>query len=277
LNVPNFIGFEDAVTNGGLWDWTEADQNSGEASKPCVYIPCPDFTDYRLIAEGICVTNGNLTDRAFPELTQRYVELVINAHLHRVSQQIVNTINGTATGVSVTPLSATSSAGRLLSAIDLQVADYRSKYRMSVNSVLEVILPLWAKEMLRADFANRAGVNMTNVTDAQIDEHFAVRKVRAQFLHDWQPISTPSNYYAPNTEFPFQLQFLLFPAGGYVRGDGGTIDLGVVRDSVLNATNDYTAAWTEQMYLVAQLGPKARNVAVTLAEGGYTGCCPVID
>jgi hypothetical protein len=174
----------------------------------------------------------------------------------------------------VTPISETSSAGRLLGAIDLQVADYRSKFRMSVNSVLEVILPLWAKEMLRADLANRAGVNLTNVTDAQIDDHFAVRKVRAQFLHDWQPISTPSNYYAPNTSFPSFVDFLIYPAGGYVRGDGGTIDLGVVRDSVLNATNDYTAAWTEQMYLVAQLGPDARNVRVTLAEGGFTGCCP---
>jgi hypothetical protein len=70
------------------------------------------------------------------------------------------------------------------------------------------------------------------------------------------------------------MQFLMYPAGGYVRGDGGTIDLGVVRDSVLNATNDYTAAWTEQMYLVAQLGPKAHRVTVQLAEGGYTGCCP---
>lgn len=274
LNVPNFIGFEDAVENGGLWTWTEADQDGVTASKPCVYIPCPDFTDYRLEAEGICVTNGNLTDRAFPELTQRYVQLVVNAHLHRMSAAMLNKIALSATNVTVNAITETSSAGRVLSAIDLQVADYRSKYRMSVNSVLEAVFPLWTRELIRADLANRSGVALTNVTDAQIAEHFSVRKVRAQFLHDWMPTSQFSFYGAPLAQFPSILEFLLFPAGGYIKGDGGTIDLGVVRDSVLNSTNDYTAAWTEQTYLIAQLGPKARNVQVQLDEGGFTGCCP---
>jgi hypothetical protein len=65
---------------------------------------------------------------------------------------------------------------------------------------------------------------------------------------------------------------LLYPAGGFVRGDGGVIDLGVVRDSVLNATNDYTAAFTEQLYLVAQLGPNAREVEVAI---DVNGCQPI--
>jgi hypothetical protein len=273
LNVPNFIGYPEAVDNGGLWNWTEYDQD-GEGTKPCVYIPCPDFTDYRLEAEGICVTNGNLTDRAFPELTQRYIELVVNTHLHRVSAAMVQKIYSTATAVTVTPISGTSSAGRILGAIDLQVADYRSKFRMSTNSVLEVILPLWTRELLRADLANREGVMLTNVTDAQIDEHFAVRKVRPQFLHDFMPTSGFAIYGGALTAFPSNFEFIIYPAGGYVKGDGGVIDLGVVRDSVLNATNDYTAAWTEQMFLVAQLGPDARRVQVIPAEGGFTGCCP---
>jgi hypothetical protein len=278
LNVPNFLGIDYDLGTAeieGTWEWTEADQNDSEATKPCVYIPCPDFTDYRLIAEGICVTNGNLTDRAFPELTRRYVDALVNAHLHRVSAQIIDKIVLSAELINMTPVTQTSSAGRLLGAVDLSVASYRSKYRMGVNSVLEAIFPLWTKEMLRADLANRAGVNMTAVTNAQIDEHFAVRGVRAQFVHDWQPIQRFNvPYNLPLPAFPTDLNFLIYPAGGYVRGDGGTIDLGVVRDSVLNATNDYTAAWTEQMYLVAQLGPKAHRVNVTLAEGGYTGCCP---
>jgi hypothetical protein len=103
-----------------------------------------------------------------------------------------------------------------------------------------------------------------------VDAHFAARKVRAQFVHDYQPLYSV----APATDWPVTMDFLLYPAGGYVRGDGGTIDLGIVRDSVLNATNDYTAAWTEQLYLVAQLGPAAREVTVDFAVDGTTGCCP---
>lgn len=280
LNVPSFIGYADAVENGGLWSWDEADQDAVgtpyEVTKPCVYIPCPDFTDYRLEAEGICVTNGNLTDRAFPELTARYIELVLNTHLHRLSGAIVNKIISTATNISMFNIPESGSSGRVLSAVEVQASWYRSKYRMSLNSVLEVLFPAWVKGVIRADLAMRSGVDLVNVSDAMIDEYFATRKVRPQFLHDWQPITA---YAEPTGEvkgWPSTFDFIMYAAGGFVKGDGGVIDLGVVRDSVLNATNDYTAAWTEQMYLVAQLGPNALRVQVDLDTDGHTGCCPTL-
>ena len=263
INVPSFYAVGDAAE--GLWSWTEADDvsahdpTSPEGSKPCLRIPCPEFTDYRLVAEGLCITNGNLTDRAFPELTQRFVQLALNAHLHRLSAAMIADIAGSATGVTMGSVNATA-AGSILNAIDLQVEDYKSQYRMAVGSVLEAIFPLWTKAVIRADLALRHGVALTNVTDAVIDDHFAARKVRAQFVHDYQPLYGV----AEATAWPATLDFLLYPAGGYVRGDGGTIDLGVVRDSVLNATNDYTAAWTEQLYLVAQMGPAAREITVNI-------------
>lgn len=266
LNVPGFIGFGDAAS--ALWTWTE-DSRDDEETKPCLYIPCPDFTDYRLVAEGLCITAGNLTDRAYPELTQRFVQLAVNSHLHRLSAAIINDITGGATGVSMNAVNS-SAAGSILNAVDLQVADYRSQYRMSVNSVLEAVFPLWTREMMRADLAMRNGVALTNVSDDDLAAHFAVRKVRPQFVHDYQPLYGMG----AAVEWPATVSFLLYAAGSYVRGDGGTIDLGVVRDSILNATNDYTAAWTEQLYLVAKVGPAAREVEVTLAVDGTTACCP---
>lgn len=266
LNVPGFIGFGDATDGLFSWDEDSADDNE---TKACLYVPCPSFTDYRLEAEGLCITAGNLTDRAYPELTQRFVQLAINSHLHRLSTAIINDITGGATGVSMSAVNS-SAAGSILNAVDLQVADYRSQYRMSVNAVLEAVFPLWTRELMRADLAMRNGVAMTNVSDNDIDAHFATRKVRAQFVHDYQPLYGMG----AATEWPATVSFLVYAAGAYVRGDGGTIDLGVVRDSVLNATNDFTAAWTEQLYLVAKVGPTAREVAVTLSVDGSTGCCP---
>jgi hypothetical protein len=274
VNVPDFLGINDAA--GALWTWTEADDidahdpENPEGTKPCLRIPCPSFTDYRLAAEGLCVTNGNLTDRSFPELTVRFLDLVMNAHLHRMSGAIISDISGSATGVTMAAY-PTSAVGSILGAIDLQVEDYRSQYRMGVNDILEAVFPLWTRAILRADFAMREGADITNVTDAQVDAHFATRKIRPQFVHDYQPLFGM----AARTAWPTTLDFLLYPAGGYVRGDGGVIDLGIVRDSVLNATNDYTAAWTEQLYLVAQLGPAAREVTVNFDVSGVTGCCPV--
>ena len=277
LNVPGFLDISDAAD--ALWTWTESDDESAhdpsspEGEKPCLRIPCPEFTDYRLVAEGLCITNGNLTDRAFPELTARFVALAVNAHLHRLSAAIIADIIAGSTGVTVAGPSS-SAAGELLNAIDLQVADYRSQYRMSTNAVLEAVFPLWAREIVRADLAMRSGVDLLRVSDADVEAYFAIRKVRPQFVHDYQPLYNA----AAATAWPATMDFLIYPAGGFVRGDGGTIDLGVVRDSVLNATNDYTAAWTEQLYLVAQMGPNAREVTVNLAVTGATGCCetPVV-
>ena len=266
LNVPGFVGFGEA--SDALWTWTE-DSRDDEETKPCLYIPCPEFTDYRLEAEGLCITAGNLTDRAYPELTQRFVQLAVNSHLHRVSAAIINKILTGATGVSMNAVNS-SAAGSILNAVDLQVADYRSQFRMSVNSVLEAVFPLWTRELMRADLAMRNGVMLTNVSDADLAAHFATRKVRPQFVHDYQPLYGMG----AAVEWPATVSFILYAAGSYVRGDGGTIDLGVVRDSVLNATNDFTAAWTEQLFLVAKVGPTAREIEVTLSVDGTTACCP---
>jgi hypothetical protein len=268
LNIPGFIGIGEA--SDALWSWTEADTEDPEATKPCLYIPCPTFEDYRLQAAGLCLTNGNLTDRAFPELTARFIALAINAHLHRLSGLMVAEISGSATGVTMGAV-PTSAAGSILHALDVQVADYRSQYRMSVNAVLEAVFPLWAREAIRADLAMRTGVDLVNVSDEMVDDYFRTRKVRPQFVHDYQPLYTTG---PAKTAFPTSVDFLLYPAGGYIKGDGGTIDLGVVRDSVLNATNDYTAAWTEQLWLVGQTGPAAREVTVNYGVNGVTGCCP---
>lgn len=267
LNIPGFIGIGEA--SDALWSWTEADTEDPEATKPCLQIPCPTFEDYRLQAAGLCLTNGNLTDRAFPELTARFIALAINAHLHRLSGLMIAEISGSATGVTMSAV-ASSAAGSILHALDVQVADYRSQYRMSVNAVLEAVFPLWAREAIRADLAMRTGVDLVNISDDRIDEYFRTRKVRAQFVHDYQPLYTAG---PAAVAFPTTVDFLLYPAGGYIKGDGGTIDLGVVRDSVLNATNDYTAAWTEQLWLVGQTGPAAREVTVNYAVDGVTGCC----
>lgn len=270
INVSQFLGF--GAADDGLWTWTEDDDIEaldGTPTKPCVRVPCPTFEEYRLEAEGLCVTHGNLTDRAYPELTTRFVSLAINGHLHRVSTVRVNKIVADALAVTVTGPS--DAAGDLLAALDLQVADYKSQYAIANSAVLEVVFPAWVREAIRATLAMRAGVDLTNVTDAMIDAHFSTRKIRPQYVFGYQRLYAGT----PASAWPSTVKFLLYPAGSYFAGTGGTIDLGVVRDSTLNATNDFTAAWTEQFHLVARRGPRAREVTVPLSVSGVTGCCPV--
>lgn len=268
IQVPSYVGLDEVAA--GLWAWSEANDinpgTDGDATKPCLQVPCPTWTDYRLGAEGICITAGNMIDRAYPEMVARTIDLAMTGHMHRISNASLATIIAAATSVTVTSVPS-DAAGDILHAIDLQVADYRSQYLMGENTVLDAIFPQWFVEAIRSTLAMRAGVDSTNVSKAEVIAHFTNRNVRPQFLAGYEPLFSAT----PATAFPATSKFLLYPAGGYVMGDGGEIDLGVVRDSTLNATNDFTAAWSEQFFTVIERGPAAREITVTTAVDGQTG------
>ena len=50
------------------------------------------------------------------------------------------------------------------------------------------------------------------------------------------------------------MQIALFPEGTFLHLDGGTLELGIVRDSTLNSTNDYQV-FGETFENVARIGP----------------------
>jgi hypothetical protein len=254
---------------------TATDATNGTATaerrKGCIRVACPSWTEYRLAAYGLCLQNGNLMNQAFPELTRRYVDLVMNAHLHRMSKLWIDTI-ATATHTAAVTMTtvATDVFGETMSAVELQIEDYRSQHKISDNVVIEGLFPTWLQAQFRATLAMRAGVDMLAISDAQINAHFAARNVRPQFLEDYQPMWNGT----ARTAWPTTVDFIIYPAGDFVEGNGGTINLGVQRDSRLNATNDYTVAWTEDFRLMARKGPLGRKVTVpTLLTDGVTACC----
>jgi hypothetical protein len=68
--------------------------------------------------------------------------------------------------------------------------------------------------------------------------------------------------------WPDQVDYMLYAPGTFVRGNGLTLDLGVVRDSVLNSENDHTAAWSEECHLVARVGPESRVYRTEISVRG---------
>jgi hypothetical protein len=272
IRYPTSPSIADALDD--IWLWTEADDIlavTGSGTKPCVRVPCPTFVEERLDCHGLCITAGNLTESAYPELIRNYLSLVMNAHRHVINQRIIAEIVAGSTSVTVTGTDVPITTG-ILGAIDLQIADYREKYRMCDNDPLEIVLPRWAKNAIRSDVAKRNGVDMLAVTDSQMMDWFDVRMARVQFVSDWQLGSTGQlGQTTASTAWPETVQFLLYAAGTWVVGNGLDLDLGVVRDSTLNAKNDHTAAWTEECNLVAQIGHESRLVTVNFCVNGATG------
>jgi hypothetical protein len=285
VQYPTSPSFGDLASDAGIvWTWTEEDDidavDSSSVFKPCVRVECPTFVDRRADCDGFCVTAGNLIDYAYPELISNWLRLVMAIRARATNARIIDImLNGGGSGDAITPsiavghtglLGATTSA--LLSSLELSAVDYREKYSMCFDAILEVVLPRWANAVIRADLANRDGIDVFSVTDGMIADWFNIRGVRVQFVGDWQVRAAGDPGSAtPATDWPTTLDYMIYAPGTFIRGNSMSLDLGVMRDSVLNSTNDHTAAWAEDCYAILKPGHESRVVTVDICGSGEIG------
>lgn len=259
------------------WLWTEADDIltvTGAPNKPCVRVTCPTFTERRLECYGICLTAGNLTDAAYPEATRNHLSLLMSAHYHAMNQRYIQTMVSLSTAAIAFPTgSGNSIASDLPDFMSVAANDIRTRFGMCENDVIEAVVPRWAKDAIRSDLSRRTGdAAYLTMGESQISSMFTTRNVRVQWVNDWQirGAGYPGGSTAL-TAWPTLLDFMMYPAGTFVRGNGMSLDLGVVRDSVLNAENDHTAAWSEECHLIARYGHESRLYRMPVCVGGKTG------
>lgn len=284
IQMPQSQTFGDVIDSPGLWTWTEQNDldavSSDSVIKPCVRVPCPSFTDVRLGCDGFCVTAGNFVEFAYPEAVQHFLRLVMAARAHLTNANIIDfLVNGGTAPDDIGPSLSVDHTGligdaaaKLLSSIELSAIDMRTHERMERDAILEAVFPEWVVGPFKAALANRNGVDFLNVTNAMVANWFNTKNIRAQFVQDWQvdlagEIGGPT----PVTAWPSQVDYLMYPPGTFVRANGLSLDLGVIRDSVLNETNDHTAAFVEDCYLVHKPGNRSVVVTVDLCTAGVTG------
>lgn len=277
--ASGFGGFAFPFSNASdPWLWTETDDIltvTGSVNKPTLRVPCASFNEVRLEAYGLTVTAGNLTDSAYPEATQNFIRLLRAAYAHAINARLIGLMD-TASGGATTIGAVTTDGAtpRIMNSVELAATDYRAKYAMSTNAVLEVVMPYWVRAVIRSDLGYKPGVNSTEllaVIDSQIDAFFTARKVRVQWVNDYQVRGTGQFGAANMTAWPATVNFLIYAAGTFLHGRGLQLDLGVVRDSVLNAENDFTAAWAEEAHLIAMVGHASRKYTVAFNVSGQVG------
>lgn len=273
--------FADVLNNSpdGLWTWTETDDQAavtGSPTKDCVRIPCPSFDEVRLVCEGLCLTAGNLTSWAYPENVTNFLKLLTATRAHLTNARIIGILQANSTAVAMNTSSTGNPTGSfygdLMNAVELQAQHLRAKFAMCNNAMMETILPEWAIGALRSDWSRRTGVDDPNRMESQLISDLGDRNVRAQLIQDYQVRTSgkPGATTAP-TAWPATMEFMMYPPGTFVRGQGMDLNLGVVRDSTLNATNDHTAAWMEDCYAVAKIGHLSHKITVNVCVAGTTG------
>ena len=273
------------IYNATGFDYTEAEDVAGAyvegtpntvGSKPCYKVPCPAFQEARLNTAGVCITAGLLQQRGYPEVIARTVRGALVAHDHKMSARVINALVAGSTPVSMTANPIVGTLAPLLTAIELQSEHYRYVQRMARRTTLEAIFPYWIRGAVRSDLAVRAGAPeaTVEVTDAQIDGWFRSRGINPQFVYDWQPLTGAAGGFVT---WPTTVQFLMFAAGTWVKGGADVITLDTLYDTQLLGTNDFTALFTEEGYLVAKLCHDSRVITAPVCPSGQTAAAVATD
>lgn len=242
--------------------------------KPCFEVPCEEFDEIRLGATGLCITAGVLQQKGWPEGVQVYIDGLLKLHQHRLSYEAIETIReGSGEAINLPAHEERFGAfGALLNAVEMAIVDMRLNQRIPENTSLEVLLPVWAKAVLRADLALRRGQqNPQDVSDAQITQHFANRGALVQWLGDYQTGPGMPGGPTPITQWPDEVEFAVYPAGTWVRHLSNVIEVGNLYDKEQLQRNRYTALFTEDAHLVAKRGVISRRYSVAVQPDGMVG------
>lgn len=250
------------------------------ATKTCQVIDCPPFveTDVEIIFH--CLQFGNLGARTFPELLTQWNNLTLAAHARLAETGLLNGIDSNSTQVTAASLGLGASAN-LFSQISTAVVGMKSRHRMDPDATLRIMLPWWAVYLLISD-VQRGQFNRWEFDAARVTA--LLRQIDVEPSYYIDSASGKSQVYGTQSAgallpFPSTVVWYLFPEGSFLYLDGGTLELGLVRDSVLNSTNDFQI-FGETFENVAFVGVESLAVTSTVCDNGtvslpHAVTCPI--
>jgi hypothetical protein len=232
--------------------WSAAtDAAPGVETKPIVSITCGSEELSYVNAIPTRIGYGNMQSRFAPEQVASNVDLAIAAAARTAENELLTLIAAASVKeVACGEKELLGSTRELLTAIGQVASQQRQLHRLPDSLMITAVLPRWVREEIRIDLAREQAHaqsdqwNSLAVTDAQIEALFTSRGVRPVFHLDGQTEGGVSQLFvAPAAKgaikkYPTKVTFYMYPEGTMQFLDAGRLDLGVVRDSTLDATND---------------------------------------
>ena len=232
------------------------------ATKTCYTVNCGTTRVTDVIANYTCLTFDNEEGLFYPELVDQYQSLAMIAHEHAVNQRLIENMRDHDVTVDVQDLDTNGGTViGLVRALLRTRAYYIERHKMSEGAVLDAVLPFWFAAAYAVDIATRQSTDMAtsiNLGLGRIESELRQGGINAQFVYDWQQ--------GPAAGFDDHGSALLYAPGTFVQLDGPTLDLGVVRDSTLNAANDF------QIFFESWTGLAAPGIEALYIQGIET--CP---
>ena len=264
----------DVAPGVSLWTHqTDAAWTTGSATKPYVIVKCGVETVVQVDAIVLGMVVGNFDRMTFPEHFAAWWQLA--------QVQFARFADGRLLDQIATASTATTSAQDLGAARDILVhlgtaaAGYRSRNRMEDDEILQVLLPFWARDIMRADFTRQhPGDEAVQLADSEIDGYLAASNLEPTWYLDGPSTGTPQIFTSQGAGqlegFPAKLQAWMFSPGSFLHLDGGVLDLGTeIRDWTLDQQNN-VAAFLESFEAVAFHGVESLGLSMVVCDNGWT-------
>lgn len=270
---------------GAVGIWTNGlDASPGTATKALYTVVCGSETQVLVDAVTMRLKVGNMQGRFSPEQVAEIVQLSLSNAARTAELNLWAKINAAST--VATAVSAWGATRDLLDEIDRATMAMKYRNRANPNQMFRALFPEFMRGIIRTDLAreiahdNAGPVNVLAVTDQQVDAWFKVRGINSTFIGDPLPAVTgtggyPFQGFATQTvsalnAWPVSASWNLFPEGAFQFLDGGSLDLGIVRDSTLDGTNDYET-FVETFESVAFRSVEALQIVSVVNPTGRSG------
>ena len=273
IEPPQLADYADAV---GVWtpDMDEAAAGNGgsgaDVVKNLLVVQGAQTRYAELDAITLQLQIGNLLSRAYPELVARHNELALIQHARLAEKTILAKISAGST--AVTAAHQIGLARDFLVTVRKAATQYRSRHRLSLDTPLQAIIPNWVLDAIASDLTlQMPGDDTLGVGAGEIRGYLAGSNVSFTASYDLNEFGVQApgalNSWDPDGTGAVTFDWFLFSEGTWLFLDGGTLDIGIVRDSALVGTNDYRM-FVETFEGVAKIGIESLKVTQTFQVSG---------
>lgn len=259
----------DPLTPGG------PDSEDADFEKPCCRVTCPEIAESLVEAVTQCTLFDNLQYRTFPELIEDFMADVAVQFALKKQRYYLDQIDAAST--ATTGIGSYGAVRSLFYDWMIAAVGYRKRQHMPRNAPLQLLAPDWALDVIKADMFNDgdSGLDYLNIPDSAVLEGLASRNLSVTWYYD-----DPTSFIGQNplfdaqagakanlNDFPAEVVSFMYAPGTFVKLDGGTLDLGLVRDHTLNKKNDF-AMFMEEWLGFAMLGCESIRIDSLVCPSG---------
>ena len=265
VNVPAVTYIADIDTAITVIEESEDALGGTFATKSCQLLDCPAYTEVPVTIISHCREYGNLNAMAWPEKIAHENDLTMAAHARSAENYLLDRIKALSINVTQAGVGSQMNAfGSIVHAVTKGVAAIRFRLRADTSTRFRLLMPAWIGDLLAADNALMA----EDRYQSQRQLTAALEKYGVSISYFLDPVTggTSQGWGAEEAgaldDFPDDVQYALFVEGEFIHVDSGSLELGLVRDSTLNSTNDFQL-FGETFENVARLGPEQGALWIT--------------